>query len=424
MARQTAIQNFARATKPGVRAQAQGKTALLPISPSKKRKLNELGSCEDCVSPKTLKFSVSATPEESTKTIVPESSSPSPSPSPLLSPLLKEKTYPPSLLDLQNLHAAFLKALTIHFAQRGRSAPVDLADLLGSVTRIWRKRKVVVKDVQRLVWVWSQDETASERCLGYRIANYGLGKICLERVLHKESTAKDWFDEDTLQERFEEISDSIWRRRRREQETDCSDDISSTLGLAPVHESLTPLTSFRKGQQRLQDLKGGIIRAKTEQLRAQADQPVGPKPLDTTTDRRQSLMSRIKSKELLQSKLPAPPSKDALLCRAAAQRVEEVVAVLALLRPTPLPGSSVVQRKPFQLEMVVQHAQDSLRNPISRDEVEKCVEILARLDVAGHWVALVTVRHVKSVVLKSCSDVSPRDIGAKVAQMKIGYEAV
>jgi hypothetical protein len=54
--------------------------------------------------------------------------------------------------------------------------------------------------------------------------------------------------------------------------------------------------------------------------------------------------------------------------------------------------------------------------------VEACLEILAREDVAGHWVSIVVVNQLKSVVLRSCGDVQLKVIAAKVSQLKAGWE--
>ena len=99
-------------------------------------------------------------------------------------------------------------------------------------------------------------------------------------------------------------------------------------------------------------------------------------------------------------------------------------AVLALLRPAGYVGSGplarmAAQRTPFCLETIVRNVQDSTRNPISDKEVEACLDILSREDVAGHWVNIVVVNQLKSVVLKSCADVQLKELGPKVAQLEL-----
>ncbi|KAE8349237.1 hypothetical protein BDV28DRAFT_141640 [Aspergillus coremiiformis] len=451
---QADIQSFARATKPGLRSAAEGKQTVptLPVSPSKKRKLNELENVE-CNKPRTQEkgepTTEALTPSKSLRIkelslLTPRSGHyTSPTRASRTSAATENLTIPTSpskrarakiisrpstvvldvrpacVNDLVKLHSAFLKAITFHTAHHGTVVPADLREFLPSVERLWKKRKVVVKDLQRLLWIWEQDSEATG--LDYRIANYGLGKICLEHVRREKWAIHD----NELQEQFEKAVDLLWEKALDAVDGDESRaDLIGTLGVSAIHESLTPFTSFRKGQQRLQDLKGGVIKVKTEKLKAN---PVGDslaKTPDTTNARRTGLLDRIRDKALRQSKLPPPPSKDTLLRRAAVQRVEEVAGVLALLRPAGYVGSGptaimAAQRKPFRLEMIVQNVQDSLKNPISGQEVEICLEVLARADIAGQWINLVTVNHIKSVVLKSSADVNPKDIGAKARELQI-----
>lgn len=451
---QSGIQVFTRATKAGVTPQLPAKkTASLPVSPSKKRKLQELENVdsarpqvEEADTPsKTLKLnqlSVSsprsghyATPKRtpsrrsrvSVKFDEPPVTPGTPSKQQKLNftPVREEpKLAPrvPCLNEFLDLHSAFVQALSIHAAHNGPTTPADLREFLPSVTRIWKKRKVQAKDMQRLVWVWDQGSKA--RDVTYRLANYGLGKVCLERTVRVEEPHP------VLQDTFEQAFDLLWAQTeeslRDADEEDRPSLFLETLGLASIHESLTPFTAFQKGQQRLQDLRGGVIRMKTEKMRSEMERG-DSKPAAATNSRRQSLLDRIKNKELRQSKLPPPPSKKELVRRSAADRVEEVAGILALLRPAGYVGTGIKamlanQRKPYKLETIVQHIRDSVRSPIPSDEVEACIEILAAPHVAGHWINIVTINEMRSVVLKSCKDIATKEIGAKVAQMKADWD--
>ncbi|KAJ5174688.1 uncharacterized protein N7482_000565 [Penicillium canariense] len=452
---QPAIQGFGRATKAGVSPSLPAKkTASLPVSPSKKRKLQELenvdGNSRQSVDEepntpsKTLKLSqlsVSSprsghyaspkrTPSRRTRVTSISTINEAPDTPSKQRTLNFEKIIPepklapraPCVNDFLNLHSAFVQALSIHLAHNGQIAPADLREFLPSVTRIWKKRKVQPKDVQRLLWVW--DHSLMTKDISYRLANYGLGKVCLERVVQMNEQPP------ALQDAFEQALDLLWEQTEKSLEDAKEEDrpalFLESLGLAPIHESLTPFTAFQKGQQRLQDLRGGVIRMKTEKLRLEMEMG-DSKPLAPAINRRQSLLERIKSKELRQSKLPPPPTKKEMLRRSASERVEEVASILALLRPAGYVGTGIRamfanQRKPFKLDTMVQHVRDSVRIPIARDEVEACLEILADTRVAGHWVTMVTVKDMRSVVLKSCKDIAAKDIGAKVALLKAEWE--
>lgn len=447
---QPGIQGFARASKPGAPAAAQipGKKegAQLPTSPSKKRKLGELENVESA-SPSPTKTGGDEKEKDGevtpTPTPTPRSGHYVRRPSTEGSPLKRSRTVavqqrqkrqqeqqrqnrPSFFYDILNFHSSFLKALTLHAAHHGVSGAADLREFLPSIERLWRKRKVVARDLQRLVWIWDQGADSNCTGLSYRLANYGLGRVCLERVV----SGGELVDESRLQEQFERVLEFLWEKAGddnggADEEEEEGTKFFETLGLSPVHESLTPFTSFRKGQQRLQDLKGGVIKWKTEKLRTEsAEDDAAPKPVETASTRRQGLWDRIKDKQLRQSKLPPPPSREMLLRRAAAERVEEVAGVLAMLRPagSVSAGRAAAQRTPFRLETIIQNVQDSARNPISTEEVEICLELLVQSGVAGQWVDVVTVKEVKSVVLKSSLDVSVKEIGARVGRMRVGWD--
>ncbi|KAJ5095562.1 hypothetical protein NUU61_004918 [Penicillium alfredii] len=457
---QPAIQGFARATKAGVTSQLPSKNASLPVSPSKKRKLQEIENVEGADNRSTLEeaetpsktlrlnqLSVSsprsghyASPKRTpsrrnrvsaTKKIDEAPSTPAtpskqrtlnfPKTTPVREgPNILER--PSCFTEFLDLHSSFVQALSIHATHNGSNTPADLREFLTSITRIWKKRKVQAKDLQRLVWVW--DQSLMARQVSYRLANYGLGKICLERTVQTEEQPA------TLQESFEQSLDLQWEKAQESLDGVNAEDRSTffveTLGLASIHESLTPFSSFQKGQQRLQDLRGGIIRLKTEKMRSEMEETVA-KPLAAPTNRRQGLLDRIKHKELRQSKLPPPPSKKELTRRSAADRVEEVAGILALLRPAGYVGTGIkamlaAQRKPFKIETMVQLVRDSVRSPIPAEEAEMCLEILAEATVAGHWINIVTVNQMRSVVLKSCKDVSAKEIGTRVAGLKAEWD--
>lgn len=480
--RQPGIQSFARATKPGTRTSIgpadekkiqEKQTPLLPSSPSKKRKLSEIGQAE-CVREEDVAKDVTATPSKTLRfselalstprrtksapsrglrrreTLREESPSRTPSieeesstgpeeldtrpTSPEDSSPVEEQTSPitrpASFNDLLSLHSCFLTALSLHYAHNGTSTPPDLKEFLPSVQKVWKKRKVVTKDLQRLVQIWDEEESARSAGVRFRIANYGLGKVCLERVVESGQTAGP-LDENELQIQFERRLDRVWKRlvdSIPDVKVNNQVDFLDLLDLAPIHESLTAFTSFRKGQQRLQDLRGGVIRVKTAMLKAKTEIDETPKgPVVAATARRKGLLDRIKSKELRQSKLPPPPSKEMLLRRSAAERVEEVARVLMVLRPSGAVGIgpwaiAASQKKSYSVDSVVQNVQDSVRSPISDKEVEVCLDILTRKDIAGNWVKMVTVNELRSVVLGSSRDISPTDIGAKVTALKIGWE--
>uniref|UniRef100_A0A093VEK3 DNA replication factor Cdt1 C-terminal domain-containing protein n=1 Tax=Talaromyces marneffei PM1 TaxID=1077442 RepID=A0A093VEK3_TALMA len=490
---QAGIQQFTKTAKPGTLPSSKSLLLLdgekpscqLTASPSKKRKLNEITtttnddtksaaeaaasstqsppdrSVEDTPS-KTLKFSdlsvstprssrtrPAATPTRS-KTTVRARSHPKPptfkksTSTPNIAESATTTKYPAALTEFLHLHSCFLKALSLHSAHNEYSASADLRELLPSIEKIWKKRKVVTKDVQRLVQVWDDDSITNEETkettssnsnnLRFRLANYGLGKVCIERLDVLGPGSQGMFDENHFQERFVQILETKWQEQidaqndaKKKEEMETSFQID-TLPLAPIQACLTPFNTFRKGQQRLQDLKGGVIKVKTAMMKATSITP-GESGFETpavardpTAERRKGLFERIKNKELIQSKLGPAPTKEQLLRRSAAQRAEDVTKVLALLRPsytmTVNNDTVVAQRKPFSWQTLIQTIRDSLRNPIPAEEIAACLDILAQKDVAGDWIDVVTIGSLKSVVLMSARDISPKEIGIKVGKMQ------
>ncbi|KAJ5240139.1 hypothetical protein N7468_004758 [Penicillium chermesinum] len=451
---QPAIQIFTRATKAGVSPQLPGKnTTSLPVSPSKKRKLQELENVDtgtrqpvdEAETPsKTLKISQLSvasprsghyaspkrTPSRRVRgSAIAESPSAPNTPSKQRTLDFAKASVEPKLapraacvIDFLDLHLAFVQAFSLHAAHNGPRTPADLREFLPSVTRIWKKRKVQVKDLQRLFWVW--DRSLKAKDISYRLANYGLGKVCVERTFNIEEQPP------ALQDFFEQSLDLLWEQTEESlkdaKEEDRPAFFLETIGLACIHESLTPLTSFHKGQQRLQDLKGGVIRAKMEKLRAESQEST-PEARAPTNARRMGLLERIKNKQLHQSKLPPPPSKKDVLRLSAAERVEDIAQIMGMLRPAELNGTGIkamfaAQRKPFTMDTMIDHVRDSIRTPIPRDEIETCIEILADTRVAGHWVSIVTVNEMRSVVLRSCKDIAASELPAKVAVLKAEWE--
>ena len=457
---QEGIQNFARLSKPGANAtyvKENAKELSVTTSTTKKRKLDE---SEDRKSdhedtnettasklPKARRLDqpVAAPPSKAAQ-LEKKSLSPSPSPSrsssvdipdpaedtlSSSSPSIPASTddYTPrttSFDDLLSLHSSFLSALSIHYAHNGSSVAADLGTLCLHTEKIWKKRKVTVKDIQRIVHVLGistqEDEDAT-----FRVADYGNGKTCLEMLDAKDAARFSMpFDEARLLEIFSQSLNRLWEEHDGKGEFS-NPDFAESIPLAPIHKSASKFNPLRKGQLRLQDLKAGVVVVKAEResrARARAlQQSTLKKDAKATTGRRVGLLERIKNKESEQAKLPPPPTKDTLLRRAAAQRVEDVAGVLLQLRPSASSemehsDSVPLRRKPYKLANVIRNVQDSSANPISDQEVEMCLDIIAQPSVAGDWVSIIAIGKLKSVVLKSGQNASPRDIAMKAAEQE------
>jgi len=72
-------------------------------------------------------------------------------------------------------------------------------------------------------------------------------------------------------------------------------------------------------------------------------------------------------------------------------RVEDVARVMELLaggRP----------RVSFSLQMMIQHLQNSLRTPLAKDEVERCLDLMAA-EIMPSFVTMVKTGSVRGVVV-------------------------
>lgn len=334
--------------------------------------------------------------------------------------------------DFTSLHSSFLTALSLHFTHNGLSAPADFSQLLPSVEKIWKKRKVEKEDIQKLLYILNGDNGNNNNAdakgqspqVQFRICNYGLGKICLERLDTgpPKGTFQPPIKERELSERFIKNLEELWEQKVRVlgyQKAAC--EFVDTIPLTPIYNTLTTFTSFHVGRQRLLDLKAGQVKLKSKNFPSPVKNEAAKRPRVTNV-RQNGLLERIQSKQLKQSKLPPPPSKETITRESAANHIESIADILALLRyPTATNcdlNYSVPRKKPYKVDILVQIIQDSMKNPISKQEVEACLDMLAHPSVAGDWVSIVTVHRLKSVVLQSGKSISARDIGAKVAAIQ------
>ncbi|KKZ65393.1 hypothetical protein EMCG_08773 [[Emmonsia] crescens] len=355
-----------------------------------------------------------------------------------------------SFHNITALHSSFLTALSLHYAHNGRNTPADLNQLLPCTEKIWKKRKVERQDLQRLLYILESGSEISASKKGsstsFRIAKYGVGKTCLE-LLGTNTPNNGFgppFNEAELNDQFTHNLERIWHQSLQSSDQEQSNiDFLCTIPLAPIHDSTTSFNSLRIGQQRLLDFQRGMVGLKAavdnsesgkhgERAAACARSSGGP----GTAGRRNGLLQRIQNKQLKQTTLAPPPSKEAILRRSAVDLVEEVVGVLILLRPSCSSASSSLMsaglrssssaafvapsyKKPYRWNTIIQNIRDSLRCPISKQEAEACLDLLAQPSVAGEWISIVTVNRIKSVVLRSGYDVSPHEIVVRVAHLKV-----
>ncbi|KAG4443674.1 hypothetical protein IFR05_000860 [Cadophora sp. M221] len=293
---------------------------------------------------------------------------------------------PTELLDLINLHAAFLTALSIHYAHNGTHSPADLRNLCPDVARTWGKRRVVLEDIRRSIGVLNNSipEGKDSRISRLSLSDYGHGKICIEiRTMAKGGRIARPVNEDLLNEMFERGLTSAWEKRETEMAVK---DFVEGLPLEAVTTcssliKMSPLLA--KGQRRLEDLKSGITIKETIKVKVEV---AGPKL---------TLLERLRAKQLEQSNLPPPPSKTEIARKAAMGRIEEVVAILVVLSTSTSIGQSRVS---FTLPTIIGKLRDSFKTPMSKEEANTCIRLLAA-EIAPEWVKLVKMGKVEALVV-------------------------
>ncbi|GAB7358641.1 hypothetical protein MBLNU230_g3871t1 [Neophaeotheca triangularis] len=313
--------------------------------------------------------------------------------------LASEPDLPAPLSDLYNLNAAFLSALSLYYAHNGTSSSVDVEMLLPMITRSWKRRAVTLDDLRRILAVGERAYTLEDR------GRAGLSLCPIQPRGRTIKRSASFIDERTQNVRFEQaLTKSFvhWQAKTAIENREPNRFVAE-LPLADIIQTestqqVAPI--FARGQQRLADLKAG-------QAAARAEKPI-PTTLQkssqstTPTSRGTSLLDRILAKQAHAASLPSGPSKTELDRKTALHRVEEVSRVLELL-------ASGRPRASFSMQAVVQHLQQSLRSPISREEAERCLELMAG-EVCPGFVKVVKGASVSGVLVTKGGRVGPGEL--------------
>jgi len=310
---------------------------------------------------------------------------------------------PTELLDLINLHAAFLTALSIHYAHNGTHSPADLRNLCPDVARAWGKRRVTLEDIRRTIGVLNTsipDENDS-RISRLSLSDYGHGKICIEiRMLAKGGRIARPVNEDLLNEIFERGVSRAWEER------DAETGIKEFIEGLPL-EAITTCSSLikmspllAKGQRRLEDLKTGITVKEAVKVKVEV---AGPKL---------TLLERLRAKQMQNANMPSPPSKAETARKAALGRIDEVVAILVILSTSTSIGQSRIS---FTLPTIIGKLRDSFKTPMSKEEADTCIRLLAS-EIAPEWVKLVKMGKVEALVVNRDERPSELDIKERVGR--------
>nr|POF01129.1 hypothetical protein CFP56_21077 [Quercus suber] len=310
---------------------------------------------------------------------------------------------PSELQDLIQIHVVFLTALSLHFAQNGVSAGVNVAELLPNMTMAWKKRAVNLDDLHRVLSV------VPESGDGFFLEDCGRAGIRVVRRPARGRSPKraaNFLDHDELNASFEDALQVRWTTWQANAAPSPQHSAAAFLTHLPLTE-IMPNTSaanaaplLARGQPHLAAIKAAQTAAQAEAAAASACAPLtaAQKTSDAVLARGTTLLDRIRTKQALAADAPAGPTREQLARRAALQRLEDIARVLDVLL-------GAKGRASFSMQVMVQNLQQSLRHPISREDAERCLDLLAS-EVTPGFVNVVQSGTVKAVVLSKARKVA------------------
>ncbi|KAK3080414.1 hypothetical protein LTS18_001605 [Coniosporium uncinatum] len=328
---------------------------------------------------------------------------------------------PDALQDLIQLNAAFLTALSLHYAHNGTGVPVDLRQLGPSVTKLWGKRKVMIEDIRRCLGVMQSFAGKSRTTSStFILWDYGRGKVCIELASTKSNKKQPGatVDEEYWNTRFISQLEVAWKNGS-------SNGIATFIAQLPL-ANITVSTSvakaaplMAKGQRRLEEMMSNRPQPQKEKtVDAQLYRPLSGK--DTTVPeskapalqtRGQSLLDRIRDRQLQKLSQPAAPTKEQMERLAALHRCEEIIRILDLL----VAGKGMGNRASFSLAQLVQDLRSSVRSPMPVEEVRLCIKLLES-EVAPGYVKCVSMGAVTGAVVDRAHKPLERDVRARLAE--------
>ncbi|KAK6438769.1 hypothetical protein LTR95_005035 [Oleoguttula sp. CCFEE 5521] len=314
---------------------------------------------------------------------------------------------PEELQDFIRLYSAFLTAVSLQYAHNGgSSAAIPIKTLLPAVTASWRKRSVTAIDVRKLLVQQGPKVT-------FILEDRARAGLFLAKAPHGDNTPRGvrLIDETQLSVEFETQVQKSWSSfcAATPNEICTGRAFIRQLPLADVqqHEASAkagPL--YAKGEQRLAELRSGQAAAKSSQSAEKAVTMPADKSAVGVQNRGTSLLDRILAKQNHAASMPAGPTRDELERKSALHRIEDVARVLEMLTV----GKS---RASFAMQALVRDIQQSLRNPISREDAERCLTLMAAEVMPGF--VKVLDGNVKGVVVTRRGKLGLADLKQRLA---------
>ncbi|KAK6507214.1 hypothetical protein TWF481_005664 [Arthrobotrys musiformis] len=400
-------------TKKPVESKEAKKEEVVPVTPRKTRNKRTLEDTEE--DPVVKRVKIDETLDEPVQTPTPSkrrttSSVPTTS-SKTTKPVEQEedeeddeedlKTLPKRILRLITIHNSITSLLLLEYATQ----PAILSEYLPQISRN-ANTNVTLVDLQRIVTlsrgtirlvVVENRGNAIELVNGVNWKTSNLGQEFKARI-------EKWWEGKTKAEKKDEdkLLASIELAEILPENTSSSSSSQKTgLQTPPVTPSkpkglaTTPLS---RGQRRLQDLKNFTLSKQTS---------LSPSPIKkkenislstgqsspSVANRKSSLLERIRAKAQAASSAPAPPPPEVLQRRTAMQWLESIIPILLqLTTPASTLGAKSKLHVPsttsFPMATVIQNVKTSLQKPISSEDVERSLRLLAD-EVAGDFVKIV-----------------------------------
>jgi hypothetical protein len=317
---------------------------------------------------------------------------------------------PTELRDLLSLHASFLTALSLHSAHNGGStSAISIKTLLPLITANWRKRSVTVPDIRKILALTQQ--AGSSFTLEDR-ARAGIFLVRTEQNGVTSMRANHYINESEVNAVFESCLRKAWMNWSEETPEELLTGRAFVrqlplIDMVQTEAAKSTAALFSRGQQRLTDLKAGQAAAKAGAALLQT--PVTSIAKDTSgiQNRNTSLLDRILAKQAVASNLPAGPTRTELERKSALHRVQDVTRVLDML-------AAGQPRASFSMTAMVQHLQQSLRTPITREEVERCLGIMAA-EIMPTFVRIISSGSMSGVVVTKGGKIGFADLKERLA---------
>jgi hypothetical protein len=313
--------------------------------------------------------------------------------------------------DFQLMHSAFVKAFALHRAHNGPSAPAEISALLGSVTRLYKKRAVTVADLQRVLALYEKmDLSDGELCLKHRKSPFklfisGLGadrRHLVEYVGFRYAIDSDEelpepdlsdFTEQFMQSCYEtRIERAVLTGKLSNREAEQYPYLDFEIGAQTVaRQNKAAANKLRILGGRKTELDVGKLSIKDDSETEQ------PRKEPSVKSRTLSLFDRVKAKQLANASVNLP-SADDLRRKHALGRCAEIVEILRMKQQQRLGASRGTGKVSFTLNQIVAEVKASMAIPMGTSEITLCLEILAK-DVNDGWLSIFELGATRSVVL-------------------------